>query len=1044
MIEQSLYDVFPEYDIGYQPIFDEDDEPDEVAQAWLDASKVDLSDAYSRYNETHSSKIERAELYHSQFVEIAFMMPTHDGVGLSNFSFEGRRHMRRIYDSPAHKILLKCARQVEKSTFLGNKAITLSCLVPGHRSLYVSPSATQSKTFSADRLKEPIETSEILRAYFPATKTQNIFEKKSSNWSTITQSYAFLNADRCVTGDTRVHFVDGSVTSLAKIHQSPQDYLGKLVWSVDPAGSRKLVTGVLTEVVDQGVRPIFDVHLQGGVELHCTENQPLLTWDGWRLLEELTLDDWVAVPSKLPHGPGLCTPVEEFRLVGYLIGDGSVTTTNATALHNGNNRILDDFRRCAEVLGAPLGRLQDSNRKHWVHSQTKRQWIGGGRAGYKKRLRQLGVIGTQHDTKRVPEEFFKGDKVQITHFLNALFSTDGWASVSKQRQFEIGYSSNSKGLLVDIKQLLLRFGIQCCISKQKKPSTPNAKGGYVLSIRHSQHVLTFCREISIFGKEEAVELVREEASKVGIVKQDHDRIPLSYAALRGYLKATYGISTHTAWVKYKIQLRPDCRRDSIGRQLLRKIGLKLNDALLCAYADSDIGWAQIEEIAQNGEEQTFDLSIQGFANYLSDGLFVHNTRGIPAYLLEIDEIQDILYDNIPVIEQCTSHAPEMWRTFLYSGTPKTLDNTIEFYWSGYVKDQSMSTQGEWVVPCTHCGSTVKGGRGRFWNILGERNIGNNGLICERCGGSISPQHEDATWANMRNDGIFESYRVSQLMVPWKPWKEILLDYERYPRDKFYNEVLGISYDSGLRPLTMQHIKECCNEEVLMHGDHLESYRSLAYGQPIFMGIDWGTGENSYTVITMATYIGNMFRVFYMHRCTGQETEPDEQLELIMELITDFNVKLIGVDYGGGHYPNNYLVRRVGPQRLHRYHYMARCKKKVEWDPRRILWKTHRTDVMSDVFNLIRRKQVQFPNWEEFKNPYAQDMCNIFGEYNEKLAMIQYGHSPDKPDDSFHSLVYCVLVSILVHPRSDITSPRREEPGTGPVHGSGYSGPLDQG
>src|SRR5512135_1282248 len=90
----------------------------------------------------------------SQFTEKAFMMPTDEGDSLEYFTFKGRRHLRRIYDTPSRRVLLCCGRQVEKSTLLGNKCLCYMCLVPLMRILYVSPSATQTKTFSNDRIKE--------------------------------------------------------------------------------------------------------------------------------------------------------------------------------------------------------------------------------------------------------------------------------------------------------------------------------------------------------------------------------------------------------------------------------------------------------------------------------------------------------------------------------------------------------------------------------------------------------------------------------------------------------------------------------------------------------------------------------------------------------------------------------------------------------------------------------------------------------------------------------------------------------------------------
>lgn len=405
------------------------------------------------------------------------------------------------------------------------------------------------------------------------------------------------------------------------------------------------------------------------------------------------------------------------------------------------------------------------------------------------------------------------------------------------------------------------------------------------------------------------------------------------------------------------------------------------------------------------------------------------TRGIPAWALAIDEFQDILSDSLPVIEQCLSHAPLEWRLYMYSGTPKSLDNNIEYYRS------RMSTQGEWVVPCdAHTP--------RHWNVLGEKNIGKKGLKCEKCGKLIDPMNEGAQWANMVEEAPYESYRIPQLMVPWKPWEEILLDYERYPRDKFYNEVLGLSYDSGLRPLTRDQVKECCNPDIFM--SDMDRYRSLSFNQPIFAGIDWGTGENSYTVITLATYIDMKFRVFYMHRFVGEDVDPEPQLLKIYELVEYFNVATIGTDYGGGFDRNDALVRKFGPNRVWKYQYMARSHRKLEWDSKLGRFKAHRTEVMSDIFNAIKRGgQCEFPRWEEFEDPYAIDMLNIFSEYNNVIRMIVYKHSVSKPDDAFHSLLYCWLASMLKIPRPDIIIPRKEDKNTG-AQESSYTGPLDQG
>lgn len=788
-------------------------------------------------------------------------------------------------------------------------------------------------------------------------------------------------------------------------------------------------------------------------------------------------------------------------------------------------------------------------------------------------------------------------------------------------------------------------------------------------------------------------------------------------------------------------------------------------------------------------QNVFEKRFVNFSTITLRNAFLNadRTRGIAAWMLLLDEFQDLLSDNIPIIEQCTSHAPEKWKQYCYAGTPKSLDNNIEYYRSGFAQGRPMSNQGEWVVPCHRHG----GDTGKWWNILGEKHIGKKGLICEKCGELINPQDSAAQWASLVSGGVFESYRIPQLMVPWKAWDEILLDYARYPRDKFYNEVLGLSYDSGMRPLNMGQVRECCDEKVTMHPDYLEQFKTQ--DNPIFAGIDWGchdeetriltergfvffrdlhdddrvaqwdpdtrkmtfvvpkvrtvrewhkqllhfktrggldlmvtdthrmrvgtsqgerwvtesagevaarggnvhfvghvgwdgqeramftlpglpvslgyrgsedrsfkmedwlellgyliteggvcydkgrpscvkmsqretvnhetylkmqacldrmnipftafpnpetgdvnwtikgkqfwkwyadnigtspdtkrlpreflelsknqlrilfqalvdgdgytdpregctggafystskglcedfqeicirlglrcvvrlhkpaegnrktcwralwsegrdyqfntpsssvekvnyngkvyccavpsgyivterngcvsyqgnTGENSYTVLTLGTYVASKFTVIYAHRFTGTELDPETQLKMIEELLSEFKVLVIGTDYGGGFHQNDFLMRKFGPLRLAKFQYMAKCRRKVEFEPKLRRYKVFRTEVMSDIFNAIKRKQLAFPRWVEFKEPYAQDMCNIFSEYNETLRMTQYSHRQDRPDDTFHSVLYCFLASMIRHPRPDIIAPLREDQNRGPLN-AGYNGPLFQG
>jgi len=402
------------------------------------------------------------------------------------------------------------------------------------------------------------------------------------------------------------------------------------------------------------------------------------------------------------------------------------------------------------------------------------------------------------------------------------------------------------------------------------------------------------------------------------------------------------------------------------------------------------------------------------------------TRGIPADMILLDELQDIITENIPVIEQCASHSP--FKIFIYSGTPKSFDNSIEYYWSNY------STQNEWVVPCDHHG-TPSDPSTWFWNVLGEENIGKKGLICSKCGEIINPMRPESRWAMMNasvKDKLtepYEGYRIPQLMVPWLKWSEILDSYTTYPRQKFFNEVLGESFDSGTRPLTRQDVIDNCDPSLRMTPEGLSAIKSkMSGGMDIFAGIDWGTGENTYTIMSLGTYIDGKFTIFYIHRFEGQEMEPPVQIEIIAELIRKWDVKLVGADYGGGFDRNDALARIFGRNRIVKYQYSTPGQK-VKWDENLHRFLVHRTEVMTDMFTAIKRRDVfRFPNWEQFEDPFGKDLLNIFSELNEQLRQIQYMKTPDATDDSFHSILVCLLASMLKYPRPDILSPTAKTSG----------------
>ena len=408
-------------------------------------------------------------------------------------------------------------------------------------------------------------------------------------------------------------------------------------------------------------------------------------------------------------------------------------------------------------------------------------------------------------------------------------------------------------------------------------------------------------------------------------------------------------------------------------------------------------------------DQVFDKTFNNgsMQYYRSAFLTPDACRGISADQLNIDEIQDILPDNIPVIEECLSHSEH--KLFMYSGTPKTSDNSMEHYWN-------LSTQREWMVKCRHMGC-------RSWNYLDGESIGENSLICRKCGKVLYAT--DGQWIIYNKEGTWEGYRISQLMVPWikifdpTGSEESVIDKRnRYSPARFHNEVLGLPYDLGEKPITESEIRACC---VLKHPvnkgedcNNLVNPEPWMQRFPVFAGIDWGTGTSqnaSFTVLTIGAFLRpDTFCVFYVKKFEGPEANLAIQPKLISQICTRYNVQLIGTDWGFGASQNAILRETWGIERVMEIQYVAQQRVPIKFDGKTLRYIVSRTQVMNEFFRKIQREKFAFFRWDEFKY-FAQDMLNVTVEYNESRQIIHYSHGPSNPDDACHSLIYADLAGM---------------------------------
>jgi hypothetical protein len=61
------------------------------------------------------------------------------------------------------------------------------------------------------------------------------------------------------------------------------------------------------------------------------------------------------------------------------------------------------------------------------------------------------------------------------------------------------------------------------------------------------------------------------------------------------------------------------------RAIVRRVGEGLSDGALVTVADSDILWDTVRGIEPAGEQEVFDLTVEGTANFVANDMLVHNS-----------------------------------------------------------------------------------------------------------------------------------------------------------------------------------------------------------------------------------------------------------------------------------------------------------------------------------------------------------------------------------------------------------------------------------
>lgn len=471
------------------------------------------------------------------------------------------------------------------------------------------------------------------------------------------------NARRCLDENTLVLMGNGNRKKIKDIK------IGDYVMSINKYNVTE--PKKVLNVFNNGIKKTFKIKTQHDNYIIGTSEHKVLTQNGWKMIKELNINDWIMTPKKINSlkdniHPRYKPSEQIMFLLGLLIGDGSLGDLHSIHFTNSEEILIDKYKECVSQLSRSKKNCQFKlsiqngvEVKYIYHVYIESE-------EYKSQLQKLLLkydLNCLAGDKKIPSEFMlypTGGK--LTHLLAGLFNTDGGYNLKNNT---IEYYSKSKTLTYQIKSLLMKYDIYSYVESKK------VKGydykSYTLMIRQKDSLIKFGEKILPFivgrKKQDYIHIINEANSNKN--KYNY-MLPEEYYEEIINSAVNYGLSFNDIGNQiggykhngFKLNKNVDIT-DTKAKNIIQYTYCPNTYQLLM----SEYLPLKIIDIKEYEYRSVFDIEVEENHNYIANELIVHNCIG-KKLKSEMKKLEVEFTDGLSKKQWNEQQIEEMWQLML--------------------------------------------------------------------------------------------------------------------------------------------------------------------------------------------------------------------------------------------------------------------------------------------------------------------------------------------------------------------------------------------